>query len=258
MRWIKVMAGSWRKPEVYHIARVLKIPPKEVMGCLFIFWEWADENIDSRQFREGHAVVQIKKPYEVIDAVVQQSGFAAALREAGWIVEGEDEEEIILPNWGRHNGSSVKNRAIESERNRTNARKGWEKRKKSPVSSKQESRPPKPEPVVMPAPAQKKIKRPTLALAKQAAPQLGVTPEEAELWWHTREGADWKRPTSSGSEMVIGERWQSDMKSFALRVRENATQRQQRLLDGGSAKQRAKEKSEEEYYEGWVEEGGKA
>lgn len=59
------------------------------------------------------------------------------------------------------------------------------------------------------------IARPTLEQARDAAPQIGVRPDDAEDWWHRREATDWMKGTAGGGTTPVGRNWQSDLKAFA-------------------------------------------
>ena len=68
-------------------------------------------------------------------------------------------------------------------------------------------------------------KTPTLEQARAFATEIGVTPDEAESWWHAREASEWTR-TSNGVAMKIGS-IKSDCKSYVNAVRERAATKQQ-------------------------------
>jgi len=61
------------------------------------------------------------------------------------------------------------------------------------------------------------IRRPSLADAKNAAPGIGVTPEKADEWWHTREASAWMKGTVGGGTTPVGTNWQADLKIYASR-----------------------------------------
>lgn len=65
------------------------------------------------------------------------------------------------------------------------------------------------------------VKRPSLEQARERAPTLGVRPDDAETWWHSREASDWMRSTSGGGGAVpVGKNWASDMKMFTANRKE--------------------------------------
>lgn len=47
-------------------------------------------------------------------------------------------------------------------------------------------------------------RRPTLAQAMAAAPQIGVTPDMADNWWHAREASDWMKGAGGGATTRVG------------------------------------------------------
>jgi uncharacterized phage protein (TIGR02220 family) len=115
--WIKVEHITPDKPEVYDIAAALKLDPDAVFGKLMRFWVWADQ-----QFIAG-------KPARIadlaVDSLTRKKGFAAAMRNVGWL--GEEGTEAEIPNFDRHNGETAKERAMGNRRvaksratNRTN------------------------------------------------------------------------------------------------------------------------------------------
>ena len=58
---------------------------------------------------------------------------------------------------------------------------------------------------------------PTLEQARDHGPAIGVTPDEAEKWWHAREASNWTR-SSNGVAIPIGV-WTSDLKTFVNHLR---------------------------------------
>jgi len=58
------------------------------------------------------------------------------------------------------------------------------------------------------------IRRPSLGEAKSAAPGIGVTPEKADEWWHTREVSAWMKGTAGGGTTPVGTNWQADLKVY--------------------------------------------
>ncbi len=62
--------------------------------------------------------------------------------------------------------------------------------------------------------------RPTLEQACAIAPEIGLTPAQAETWWLAREASEWLR-SSNGALMPVGDNWRADAKTFT----QNALQR---------------------------------
>lgn len=106
--WIKIQHSLPGKPEVFAIARVVRQNRDTVVGLLVRFWAWCDENST-----DG---TNLSVTSDDVDDIVGLPGFAAALRSSGWL-SGED-GSLQVPNFERHNGSSAKARALESEAKR--------------------------------------------------------------------------------------------------------------------------------------------
>ncbi len=105
--WIKVEKSTARKPEVLRIAAALDIHPDHAFGICFRFWTWCDDNI-----KDG----VLRMTSELIDSVVDRSGFAVALVTVGWLHDRDGALEI--PNFDRHMSHAAKNRLASAERQR--------------------------------------------------------------------------------------------------------------------------------------------
>jgi len=105
--WIKLEHGTIDKPEVYAIARKLKIPHEKAVVLLLRYWLWLDLNS-----RDG-SVTQMFA--EVLDSVVRHSGFTDALLDVEWLRKRKD-GSIWTPNYDRHNGKTAKTRALAAQR----------------------------------------------------------------------------------------------------------------------------------------------
>lgn len=104
--WIKVEHATPDKPEVGLMASMLKIDQDSVVGKLLRVWMWADKNsID------GNAVCVT---FAFLDRLVSKRGFAKAMLAAGWL-SGE-ENALVFPGFGRHNGTTAKARAETNRR----------------------------------------------------------------------------------------------------------------------------------------------
>lgn len=99
--WIKCEHALPDKPEVVAMSERLQVDQDLIVGKLFRFWIWADQ-----QSRDGCAL-SVTKAF--IDRVTYQLGFGDALASVGWLV-GE-EGDYTIPNFERHNGKSAKKRA---------------------------------------------------------------------------------------------------------------------------------------------------
>jgi hypothetical protein len=117
------MAGDWLKvrhdlptdPAVIAIAATLDLTEDEVVGKLIRFWIWGDQ-----QTRDGNAPGVTKT---FLDRYLGVTGFADAMREAGWLDIGNG--GISIPNFERHISQSAKQRALTARRKaKCQAKKG--------------------------------------------------------------------------------------------------------------------------------------
>lgn len=77
--------------------------------------------------------------------------------------------------------------------------------------------------------------RPSLQQAQAKAGQAGVTAEEAEEWWHTREGSGWVKGSAGGGTTPVGQNWVSDLKTFTNQARER--QRREEVRETGRVRE---------------------
>lgn len=206
--WIKLEIATLDKPEVYEIAEAVDISADEALGKLVRFWAWCDQQSpESGDIGHRHAVTLL-----AIDRVTMSPGFGKAMESVGWLEEVDGKTKI--PNFGRHNGKPAKTRARNSK-NKSLSRSSEDKTATCVTESRGQNGDQRREEKrridsILPTPHQ----RPTLEQSKAAGPQLGVTPEEAESWWHAREANDWLKATAGGAAIPVGASWQSDMKRF--------------------------------------------
>ena len=106
--WIPWVKGLPLKPEIAHLARILKISRFEATCRCMAVWEWADENTTDGNVRNALPAL--------LDDVAGVTGFGDALREVGWLLA--DDQGLIFPNWGRWNTKTAKVRAQNRERQR--------------------------------------------------------------------------------------------------------------------------------------------
>lgn len=106
--WIKIRTDLPDDPNVYLLAEILSMECPTVVGHLVAFWSWMDKHTPDGQ--------SIKLTESVIDTKIGVPGFAAALRQVGWL--GGQNMALTLPHFERHNGASAKARALESEAKR--------------------------------------------------------------------------------------------------------------------------------------------
>ena len=197
--WIKFELATLDKPEVVMIAEELAIDQDAVIGKLLRFWGWCDQ-----QSRDGR---DIKVTESFLDRLTFEVGFCAALINVGWL--HKDDTGFGLPNFDRHNGKPAKSRALGTR----NKQKSRQCRDEDETGQRLEKR-------------REEIKRyPTLEQAREAAPMVGITPDQAEKWWHTREASGWMRANASGGSVPVGTNWRSDMKITAPKLTGGKTTR---------------------------------
>jgi hypothetical protein len=106
MAWIKFETCTSDKPEVWQIAQSLGIDPDAVVGKLLRVWAWFDE-----QTEDGNAPSVTKA---LLDRNVGVTGFVTSMLQVGWMVE--EDGQLSIPNFGRHNGDTAKKRALTAKR----------------------------------------------------------------------------------------------------------------------------------------------
>lgn len=114
--WIKWTKGLHRKREVLGVAARLGFTPAHAAGLCMIFWEWLDDNVSDKTMDEnGNARVTLGAlPPVFVDNLVGTSGFAAALTAEDWLCCRSG--SLVVPNYGRHNGQTAKERALTGAR----------------------------------------------------------------------------------------------------------------------------------------------
>lgn len=120
MNWIKIRTDLHEDTAVLEMSDILsdtcptyaghapdmrRTQVAEVVGLVVRFWSWLDRNTATG---EG-----IRASERHIDMLVGRTGFAAAMRQVGWL-SGED-GALQVPHYDRHNGASAKARALEAE-----------------------------------------------------------------------------------------------------------------------------------------------
>lgn len=123
--WLKIEANTPDKPEVIGIADMLGISPPHAFGCLFMVWRWFDQHTTS-----GNASFVTKVTVDRLSGV---TGFADAMVRVGWLLIADD-GSITLPNFGRHNGETAKQRGLTAKRVANHKSKGNEGSNASSVS----------------------------------------------------------------------------------------------------------------------------
>lgn len=104
--WLKIEGATPDKPEVWAMSELLNIDPDDVFGKLFRVWFWFDQHTEN-----GNSLSVTKK---LLDRTVGVTGFADVMISVGWMTE--ENGEISLPNFKRHNGETAKKRALSTRR----------------------------------------------------------------------------------------------------------------------------------------------
>jgi len=104
--WIKFETSTSDKPEVFIMAASLEIDPDAVVGKLLRVWKWFDEHTE-----KGNAPSVSKM---LLDRVTGVNKFCDAMIGANWM--NEENGQISLPNFDRHNGQTAKTRCLTAKR----------------------------------------------------------------------------------------------------------------------------------------------
>ena len=104
--WIKMESATPDKPEVWSLAEALNIDPDAVVGKLFRVWVWFDSHTE-----KGNAPSVTKL---LLDRLVGVNCFCDAVIAVGWMQE--ENGELVLTNFDRHNGETAKTRALTAKR----------------------------------------------------------------------------------------------------------------------------------------------
>lgn len=104
--WIKMRTNLMTHPKVVHISVTLQAHCSVVCGACYALWSIADaHSIDGKL--PGYT-------YAVIDSLVGLPGFCAAAEKVQWV--RQDDNGVILPRFGSHNGETGKARALAARR----------------------------------------------------------------------------------------------------------------------------------------------
>lgn len=105
--WLKFEANTPEKVEVLAITVEMGWEdPDLTVGKLLRVWRWFDQHTV-----EGNAVGVTTA---LLDRIIGVTGFAKAMVNVGWLIVADD--GISLPNFGRHNGKTAKDRALTAKR----------------------------------------------------------------------------------------------------------------------------------------------
>ena len=107
--WIKMRTNLDTDPAVVRISSGLKTDRFSVVGRLHRIWSWANEHLTDGQ--------DVPVDSAFLDSLVEAPGFADQLRSVGWL-SGRD-GSLSFPSFLKHNGSSAKQRALDSHRKKS-------------------------------------------------------------------------------------------------------------------------------------------
>jgi hypothetical protein len=105
--WLKICKETPTKPEILVIATKLNIHPDVAFARCFHLWAWFDSNT-----KDGitNGVTKV-----TIDALLHRDGLCDTLIAVGWLCENND-GNLYLPNFDRHNSETAKTRALGKKR----------------------------------------------------------------------------------------------------------------------------------------------
>jgi hypothetical protein len=201
--WIKIRTDLPTDPDVMKLSDILGTDDPTTVGHLVSFWSWAN-----KQTADGNAIDITQSR---LDRLIGRPGFASALRQIGWL-DGDD-GSLCLPRFTRHNGSSAKARALESEAKRLR-RMG-----QNPSDKLSDKCPTKRAPKVRPEKRrEEKIlttiltngskSRGTLEEMKSFACELGLPETDGEAMFYKWEGNGWKNGAASVKD------WKATLRSW--------------------------------------------
>lgn len=104
--WIKFQIDTPDKPEVVAIASRLGIDPDAVVGKLIRVWSWFDKHTV-----DGNAE---SVTLAFLDRITGITGFGEQMVFVGWLEQNGS--ILTMVNFGYHNGSSAKSRALGKDR----------------------------------------------------------------------------------------------------------------------------------------------
>lgn len=106
--WIKLTHAVLDKPEIRKTARMLGVKHGEALELYLRWWVWLDVN----------SVDGLVDQYvdQDVDDLLHTPGFAACMREVGWLATDESTGKLRVSGFDRHNGESSKKRALKNKR----------------------------------------------------------------------------------------------------------------------------------------------
>ena len=218
--WIKVEKATSRKPEILHIAELLDIHPDHAFGICIRFWSWCDDHLS-----DCHARSVTKKG---LNAVLGVTGFAEAIIKAGWL----DEKSVGLdiPNFDRHLSQSAKTRAL--AKNRKDEERSRKRHDESVTKTRLEKR--REESMESESIGAESKPLCTIAQAREMGQSYGLTPDECEFWWHTRNSSGWTKGSANGGAVRKITSCQSDMATAPSWIREMMANAKNPKINGKS------------------------
>lgn len=115
MSWIKMRSALVSHPTVLRLSKLTGLTKFDVIGRLFCFWSWADQNTTD-------GVIHRVELSDLQD-IVGDAEFAQKLAEVGWLKVKKSGIEI--PRYDAYNGDSTKKRMLKNQR-----QSRWRERKK--------------------------------------------------------------------------------------------------------------------------------
>lgn len=187
MDWIKVEKSTPRKPEVLMIARELGIHPDHAFGLCVRFWMWCDTHLASGKL---HGV-----DCDMLDAILEKNGAAAALKKVGWIEFSGD--MLRVSNFGKHMSENAKVRASNNLR-QTNRRENVSRSKRDKNVTKAlpeiEKEIEEDKDIRTPPTPSQAIPIPDPVTDLATAEPMGPEGELAHAWTFMRAGTGWRVP----------------------------------------------------------------
>jgi hypothetical protein len=106
MAWLPIEFDTPDKTEILRMSEALRKSPEEVLGCVVLVWIWVQQNTADGRIKKGSL--------SMIDRAARRAGFGKAMGDAEWAKM--DGDELVFPNWDRHNSKNAKARKLDTER----------------------------------------------------------------------------------------------------------------------------------------------
>ncbi len=111
--WIKLEIGFIDKPEIAILAKKLGVSYSEAAVSVIRVLIWADANVS-----DGCVPFLSPSDLDTLSRCLQGTCEALASPEIGWL--SVDGGKLSFSNWDRHNGTSAKTRALDTDKKRRN------------------------------------------------------------------------------------------------------------------------------------------